>query len=327
DDFDDDLDDDFDDDLDGEFNDAGDQHDPVVGTDADAAVAAATVHDLIERMRAAGIDGDATADQVASDDPIESAPTTAGDAAPTEEPAAPLVDSGTESGPMTDEALRDLRDAHFDPAARAVAKTLKRLVSDEQNELLDRLHRLRRSGQVAVDDLLGAADADVEQYLSGIEDELQGVAAAGAAFWSVLVSTEPPSSFVVDVRAAVAPLVAAALSVRRTRVASVLDPVASAEREVDEASQLLRATYRDWRNTQLASFADDVSTAAFAQGVQGAAGSGVPCRWVPDHGGLPCADADDNVLSGDVPCGRAFATGDLAPPAHPGCRCFLVPAT
>ena len=67
-------------------------------------------------------------------------------------------------------------------------------------------------------------------------------------------------------------------------------------------------------------------TAAFAAGTRAAAGPGTPCRWVADHGGLACADADDNALAGPVPCGAAFPTGDTAPPAHPGCRCMVVPA-
>jgi hypothetical protein len=46
---------------------------------------------------------------------------------------------------------------------------------------------------------------------------------------------------------------------------------------------------------------------------------------VPDNAGQPCADAEDNALAGALPCGEAFPTGDVLPPAHPGCRCILVP--
>ena len=47
---------------------------------------------------------------------------------------------------------------------------------------------------------------------------------------------------------------------------------------------------------------------------------------VVDDGGVPCPDCDDNSLAGSVPKGEPFPTGDLHPPAHPGCRCIAVPA-
>ena len=49
-------------------------------------------------------------------------------------------------------------------------------------------------------------------------------------------------------------------------------------------------------------------------------------RWVVDDGGAPCPDCDDNALAGPVPHGSEFPTGDLHPPAHPGCRCLAAPA-
>ena len=47
-------------------------------------------------------------------------------------------------------------------------------------------------------------------------------------------------------------------------------------------------------------------------------------RWVVDDDG-PCPDCDDNTLAGPTPKGEPFPTGQLHPPAHPGCRCLLVP--
>jgi hypothetical protein len=45
-----------------------------------------------------------------------------------------------------------------------------------------------------------------------------------------------------------------------------------------------------------------------------------------DRTGEPCPDADDNALAGPVAKGTPFPTGDRCSPAHPGCRCLVVPA-
>ncbi len=53
---------------------------------------------------------------------------------------------------------------------------------------------------------------------------------------------------------------------------------------------------------------------------------GSPVRWVLDPTGGPCPDCDDNVLGGAVAKGDEFPTGHPCAPAHPGCRCLVVPA-
>ena len=51
---------------------------------------------------------------------------------------------------------------------------------------------------------------------------------------------------------------------------------------------------------------------------------GVELRWVVDDDGRRCPDCDDNALAGPVTKGAAFPTGQVHPPAPPGCRCLLV---
>ena len=46
-------------------------------------------------------------------------------------------------------------------------------------------------------------------------------------------------------------------------------------------------------------------------------------RWVPADPGR-CPDCDDNALEPTLK-GATFPTGQQHPPAHPGCRCLLVP--
>jgi hypothetical protein len=68
------------------------------------------------------------------------------------------------------------------------------------------------------------------------------------------------------------------------------------------------------------------TAAAYAQGAYGATTDGEELRWVVDRSTEACPDADDNALAGPVGKGEPFPTGDRCPPAHPGCRCLVVPA-
>jgi len=65
--------------------------------------------------------------------------------------------------------------------------------------------------------------------------------------------------------------------------------------------------------------------AAFARGAFAATPAATSSRWLVEDVDGPCPDCDDNVLAGDVPKGEAYPTGQQHPPAHPGCRCLVVP--
>jgi hypothetical protein len=69
-----------------------------------------------------------------------------------------------------------------------------------------------------------------------------------------------------------------------------------------------------------------VVLAAFNRALYEATDAGTQLRWLVDDGGSPCPDAEDNALAGLVVRGEPFPTGHCFPPAHPGCRCLLVPA-
>ena len=92
-----------------------------------------------------------------------------------------------------------------------------------------------------------------------------------------------------------------------------------------EISDRIRSCYREWKTQRIADTAAHYVLVAFNRGVAEAAAAGTSARWVVDDGGTPCPDCDDNALAGAVPAGEPFPTGDLHPPAHPGCRCLAVP--
>ena len=104
----------------------------------------------------------------------------------------------------------------------------------------------------------------------------------------------------------------------RERLVAAIDGAAE---DPDEITQALGARYREYRGRELDHALGDALAAAWARGAYAAVPDGTMLRWVPAEEGR-CADCDDNALE---PTARneAFPTGQLFPPAHPGCRCFL----
>ena len=87
----------------------------------------------------------------------------------------------------------------------------------------------------------------------------------------------------------------------------------------------MRAAYRDWKTHRIGMQTRDTVFAAFNLGLYEATPAGAEQRWLVDDGGSPCPDAEDNSLAGFVIKGDPYPTGHCYPPAHPGCRCLLVP--
>jgi hypothetical protein len=219
----------------------------------------------------------------------------------------------------------DRRDELLGAAEKALSRTLKRLVSDEQNEVLDRLRRIKR-GRPELPALLPEGP-DVEHFVAALGPEFRAAAAAGATFWDERAGGGSEDATALDddaLVAALTPRVEELLGIRRVHVERVLERADADGLELADLGDHLRAAYREWRTQSVGELAGDLATAGFAEGSRAAAGSAAWC-WVPDNGGLPCSDAEDNSLAGAVPCGGAFPTGDITPPAHPGCRCILVP--
>lgn len=314
----------------------------------------ATVHDLFERIRAergadaggepadgtdivgAGSGGSANGGGEVASAPAASEPPagSAADAAPggvavlqddtdeTRPDDEPVVVALTEPDPTT--RLLDRRDQLLEPAEKGLSRTLKRLVSDEQNEVLDRLRR-HRKGRVDLAELLPPGP-DTVRFVDALTDEFSAAVAAGAELWAELTGAEAPPADGAVAAEVLTARVDELLERRRAHLQRVLDEADEAGLEVAELADPVRAAYREFRSGSVPQLAGDLAAAGFAEGTRRAAPAGTTWCWVADHGGLPCSDAEDNALAGPVPVGEEFPTGDVVPPAHPGCRCLLVPA-
>lgn len=259
------------------------------------------VADLFARMKQET--GQEASSAAAHPGPVE--PSEAGDVEPADD-----AEEGTAAGAL------GRRDAAVAGIVRQLTRRIKRELSDEQNELLD---AARRQASPDAEDLLPPPEAHVERYASVVHAGMAEAVAAGAAFVGAPVGTAPA-----QVRELGADLAAELVAPLRDRLERAF---AEAGDDPDELAERLRACYREWKTQRVDPLTDHAALAAFNRGVLDGVDPGVVVRWLVDDDGHPSPDCEDNALADDVVPGAPFPTGHAAPPAHPSCRCLVVPVT
>jgi DivIVA domain-containing protein len=217
-----------------------------------------------------------------------------------------------EAGSVIDPLL-SRRDEVLQPIVATLARRLKRALTDDQNDVLDRM-RASKSWTTVV---LEAEDDHRGRYLVASGEQLLEAARAGASF----AGAKPDEAPAVDDLAA--ELAAAIVVPLRRRLEGD-----EARDATDEAALVehVGAAFRDWKGARIERLAGDEAISAFSRAVLSATDDDMALRWVVDDDGSQCPDCDDNALAGAVPKGEEFPTGHLHPPAHAGCRCLLAPA-
>lgn len=229
------------------------------------------------------------------------------------------VSTPAASATLDDPALRQRRDAAVEAAVRALAPRVKRLLQDEQNELLDAVRRKKGRGDAV--DALEPEAAQVARWTEAVRPEVDDLYASGRELGGGHGRAAPEGLVEQLVALVVLPL--------RTRVVASLETAAreGASEELPALQRLVAsaigARYREWRGQDLTPALGDLATWAFARGVFDATPDGALMRWVPAEV-EQCPDADDNALE-PTRKGRPFPTGQSCPPAHAGCRCLVVP--
>jgi len=230
------------------------------------------------------------------------------------------VFSKAESATLDDVGLRRRRDAAVGTAVGVLAPRVKRLLQDEQNELLDAVRRQKKGKAEAIDALAPEAE-QVAQWAEVFRSVVDDLYAAGRTLGGG--RTRPAPDGLVD------QLVGLLVLPLRERVAASLES-AMRDGPYDSLPELQRAVasavgarYREWRGQDLDTALGDLASWAFARGVFDATPDGTLLRWVPAEI-EQCPDADDNALE-PTGKGRPFPTGQSCPPAHAGCRCLVVP--
>lgn len=256
------------------------------------------VDDLFARLRADRAAAVTKAEQVLSRPGPASEPEPVAAAAAEPEPA------------VVADAVFEARDAAVEPVEKALTRSLKRALADEQNEVLDALRRFRGTPTLAT--LLPAADEHAARFAAASADHLRSAAEAGAG------DAGGPATD--DLAANLGAEVAVDL---RARLERALDAAGGDDEMLTEA---ISATYREWKSSRSEAVARHHVAAAYAAGSFAATDADV-LRWVVDVAEGRCPDCDDNALAGPTPKGNAFPTGQVHPPAHAGCRCLVLPAS
>ncbi len=222
----------------------------------------------------------------------------------------PEAAAGKPPGP-TDEVVEESalaqRDQRLDTLDADLTRTLKRILQDEQNEVLE---RLREGGQAGASTLLIALDQQTSAFTAAAAPVLAAAYRAGGA--------EPDDTTGFALGGKLANDVTAPLRERLERV------VAAAGDDQEELAEAVRAAYRQAKLQEIEQLVRHHTAAAHAQGAYASTAPGALQRWVVDDEG-PCPDCHDNTLAGPTPKGEPYPTGQDHPPAHLGCRCLLVP--
>jgi DivIVA domain-containing protein len=210
------------------------------------------------------------------------------------------------------------RDEVLTSLAHDLVRRCKRVLQNEQNEVLDALRRQR--GRLTADKLLPPAQEQLSAWTEAMApaiDEAYVAARAAAA------SSEASPVFSAP-RRIVTAMVGVVVTPLRERLLAAVDETVADDPHPDTSvlAQRLGSRYREWKGQELDSRIGDVLAAAYARGVYDAAPEGSRLRWLPAEPGR-CPDADDNALE-PTTRGEQFPTGQQFPPAHPGCRCLLV---
>ncbi|MCU1502500.1 MAG: hypothetical protein JWM12_1854, partial [Ilumatobacteraceae bacterium] len=292
-------------------------------TDTDAA----GVDDLFARLRAARAASVAERARIVPTSPPAAAGTSTPAPAPAVAAAArPEPLSVFDPSPAAPEASGEVddspfgrRDAALTPIILACARKLKRVLADEQNDVL---HSLRRTTVVtSIETVLSTEVEHGQRYIAAIATELADASVAGASSVSGKSRSELMRR---SGKSATAPandaLVSGIVAPLRHRLARAVTDAAG---DNGELSGLVRGIYREWKIQQIDEHLDEVVRIAFGRGALAALDPGTPVHWVHDPRFPVCADCDDNTLSGVIGAGEPFATGQACAPAHEGCRCML----
>jgi hypothetical protein len=216
-----------------------------------------------------------------------------------------------------DRVLLHERDEAIDPLASDLVRRLKRVLQDEQNEILDQLRKAR--GRANPEDVLPSAADQAGRYRDVAVEPLAEAAGKGAVF-----AGGGPNADDVPVVLWAEALADELVSGLRDRIMRALSSVS--DDDGTDAVDGLGAAYRQWKTERIDQIVRYHMASAFNQGVLAGTPNGTSLRWVFGDPG-PCPDCDDNALAGPTGKGEAYPTGQHHPPAHAGCGCLLVPVT
>ncbi|HVB02070.1 MAG TPA: DivIVA domain-containing protein [Acidimicrobiales bacterium] len=217
------------------------------------------------------------------------------------------------------EEPRQRRDRELEPAHLELSRSLKRVLREEQNLLLDAL-RNRKKNEAFASLLPGSA---ARERLTA--SATPGVSAAFDAGYGFLGKSSSKTKSDVALKESVQTVCGRVadevLDALNSRLAPRFEKGSDEEGEI---SEIVGSAFREWKAARVEALSLDYAVDAFGAGeIAYARSKNMSLVWNLDGSGNGCPDCDDNGVAGKVIAGESFPTGHLHPPVHPGCRCFL----
>jgi DivIVA domain-containing protein len=212
--------------------------------------------------------------------------------------------------PMHDAGAFAKRDEVLAPVVVAMSRKLKRVLADEENEVLEYLRGKKNA--LTVDAMVGEQEVHAKRYGDAISEDVMA-AAKGAAKSAKVTDVIPTVDVLIGVQL-VKPL--------RDRLAKAIEQNGTDRVAMAKA---LRGVYRQWKSQHIDEQVDDIACLSYSRGFFAGVKPGTQVCWMVDPNGPECPDAEDNSLAGSIALGKEFPTGNLHPLAHAGCRCLLAP--
>ena len=212
------------------------------------------------------------------------------------------------------------RDEALSGLVVTMARKLKRVLADEQNNVLEHLRGKRSS--LEMDAILGTVEEHAVRYAESIAEDTMAAAGSGAKS----VKTAGGSSRRVTQKAVaghVRDSVTAGLVAGFREDARIAIGEAEGDREI--LASLMRDVYRKWKTDLIDQHVDDLACTSYSKGGFLALEPQTRVSWMVDPEAACCSECEDNSLAGAVTKGEEFPTGHAMPPAHPGCRCLVCP--
>ena len=216
------------------------------------------------------------------------------------------------------------RDEILVPLILTMGRKAKRVLADEQNQILDVLRG--KKPVKTLDAIVGPKGEHSKRYVSALSASIKSAAVAGARSMQ--------TSFNKASERELGDVVAAQMkAIEEIVVTSIVEPLRerlsrsiSQSDDNVELSKLVRTLYREWKSQLIDEQIDDLAYAAYGRGALAGLTPDAKVCWKYDPAGPACPDAEDNSLAGAINAGDAFPTGHTHAPAHSGCRCVIVPA-
>ncbi|MEY4391557.1 MAG: hypothetical protein RLZZ544_266, partial [Actinomycetota bacterium] len=280
-----------------------------------------SVDDIFAKLRAGSTQTVATATTEKADKPKPAEPK-ATKAKKADKPAPAKAKAPKAIEAVVDPARFAARNEAIAPTVPNVARKFKRVLADEQNNVLEHLRGKRSS--LEMDAIIGTIEEQAQRYAAAIAEDSMAAAGAGAKSMKDARGTSKRVTQKV-VNAAVVKAIAdglVAMFREDTRIA-----IGEAEGDRGILASLMRDVYRKWKMTGIDEHVDDVVCAAFNIGAFVSLEPTADIVWMVDSDSPCCGDCADNSLAGSVTKGKEFPTGHAHPMAHAGCRCLIGPAT